>query len=90
MPEMRCCLWEETVYMSCLQIGVFYYRKDTGGMNMSIKLRQYGIDGKWLIEIKDELWEFEDLSKMMCNLSTIVLLKDKYGRIDKRLFHGGV
>ena len=44
---------------------------------ITIKMHQ----GKFRIEIGDEIWEFKDLKEMQENLNRILIIKDKFGRI---------
>ena len=44
-----------------------------------IKVKMY--EGKWQIHIGEEIWEFENLKEMQENLTKILRIKDKHGRI---------
>ena len=55
---------------------------------MSITLKQHGTEGRWIMEITNEVWEFENLDSLIAEQISITIKKDKYGRIDKRKIEG--
>jgi len=51
-----------------------------------IGLKARGTDGhSWRIVIKEEEWEFNSTKDMQRVLDILIKLKDKEGRIDKRI-----
>ena len=52
---------------------------------MSITIRARGIEGHlWRLSIEDEVWEMNTTEELLAVLNQLVMLKDKFGRIDKR------
>lgn len=49
-----------------------------GGFNVII-IKMY--QGKWIIQIGDEKWEFKNKEEMMDVLGKLIEFKDKFGRI---------
>ena len=48
-------------------------------MSIVIKMR----DNKWIIQLKDEQWLFEDKQYFEKNLRDLIELKEKYGKIKR-------
>jgi hypothetical protein len=44
---------------------------------ITIKMRE----GKWRILLGDEIWQFENINDFKNCLETLIILKDKFGRI---------
>ena len=54
-------------------------------IEMSITIRARGIEGHlWRLSIEDEVWEMNTTEELLAVLNQLVMLKDKFGRIDKR------
>ena len=44
---------------------------------ITIKMR----DGKWILQLGDEIWQFENTSDFRTCLDELIIMKDTFGRL---------